>query len=102
MPYRDKERQAAYHREYQRAWRKAHPLTPEQRLKDNARSYAGTYRRRGKLKEQPCFVCGAPAQMHHPDYSSPLDVLWICKLHHRQLHEWLEDPMPCPIFYVEA
>lgn len=43
--------------------------------------------RDGRLTRQPCFVCGAPAQAHHPDYSAPLAVSWLCAKHHSQLHK---------------
>jgi hypothetical protein len=68
-----------------REWRKTHPMTEEQRIKDAARSYAGVYKRRGVLKIQPCH-CGAPAEMHHTDYSKPLQVEWICRKHHLEHH----------------
>lgn len=42
--------------------------------------------RDGKLERQPCFLCGANAQAHHPDYAAPLAVTWLCSLHHSQLH----------------
>jgi hypothetical protein len=43
--------------------------------------------RDGRIKPEPCFVCGAEkVEAHHPDYSSPLDVVWLCIPHHRQLH----------------
>ena len=42
--------------------------------------------KRGELQRQPCWVCGEKAQAHHPDYSQPLDVVWLCVLHHRQAH----------------
>ena len=61
-------------------------LTEEQRLRANARSYANVYVRRGKLKRQPCEVCGFPAQMHHDDYSKPLQVRWLCSTHHQDIH----------------
>jgi hypothetical protein len=77
----------AYNRTYMRNWRKTHPLTPEQREKDNARSHAGVYLRRGKLERQPCAECGSPAQMHHDDYANPLDVIWLCRKHHLELHK---------------
>ena len=41
----------------------------------------------GKLMKLPCFVCGAEkTEGHHPDYSSPLDVVWLCPAHHKQAH----------------
>lgn len=70
-----------------REWRKSHPLSPEQKLRDNARSYAGVYKRRGKLVPQPCEVCGAAeVEMHHDDYSKPLEVRWLCREHHMAHH----------------
>src|SRR5437868_6258084 len=44
---------------YMRAWRKTHPLTAAQKVKDNARSYAGTYKKRGKLLKRSCERCGS-------------------------------------------
>lgn len=77
------------HRRYMREWRKKnkHKLTPDQRRKDICRSYAGVYKRRGLLEPEACKVCGSPAQMHHPDYSKPLEVVWLCVKHHRELHQ---------------
>ena len=41
----------------------------------------------GVVKKQPCFVCGeSTTEAHHPDYSAPLDVVWLCKRHHEQVH----------------
>jgi ribosomal protein S27AE len=41
--------------------------------------------RDGKLKREPCAICGAEqVHAHHKDYSRPLDVIWLCaKCHHR-------------------
>jgi hypothetical protein len=70
-----------------RDWRKTHPLTAEQRRKDNCRSIAGVYLRRGKIERKPCEECGDPdAQMHHPDYTKPLLVEWLCLTCHLILH----------------
>jgi hypothetical protein len=41
---------------------------------------------RGKVKAYPCFVCGAKAHAHHPDYDRPLDVIWLCPKHHKEAH----------------
>jgi hypothetical protein len=75
------------HAAYMRKWRRSHPPTPEQRAKDACRSYAWVYLKRGKIERQPCASCGDPkAQMHHPDYSQPLLVVWLCHMHHHLLH----------------
>lgn len=41
---------------------------------------------RGEITPLPCFECGEKAEAHHPDYDSPLDVIWLCPSHHKQLH----------------
>jgi hypothetical protein len=38
--------------------------------------------RQGKLKRQPCAVCGARETLvHHIDYGDPELVMWLCKRH---------------------
>ena len=70
-----------------RLWRLTHPMTEEQKMKGNARAYLHTYVKRGKVKRKPCQVCGSVfAHAHHEDYSKPLEVEWLCKKHHLQLH----------------
>lgn len=69
-----------------REWRKIHPLTEEQKRRDNARSYAGVYLRRGLLRKRPCPCGSEDSEMHHPDYSKPLDVVWRCRPCHLRLH----------------
>ena len=78
----------ACHAAYVRATRPKHSeLTDEQRLKANARSYANTYKGRGKLIPQPCESCGDPeTESHHDDYSKPLDVRWLCRKCHLTHH----------------
>jgi len=74
------------HSIYMRNWRKTHPLTPEQIFKDNARSYAGVYKRRGKLIPNACKCGEIDVEMHHSDYSQPLAVEWICRSCHLLFH----------------
>lgn len=41
----------------------------------------------GKLKREPCEVCGDPkSQGHHDDYSKPLIVRWLCAFDHKEHH----------------
>ena len=43
--------------------------------------------RDGRIKKQPCQCCGSETvEGHHPDYSRPLDVVWLCAAHHSELH----------------
>lgn len=68
---------------YMREWRKVNKPTPEQKRKDIARSYAGVYLRLGKIKREACVRCGsAEAEMHHHDYSKPLEIEWVCRRCH--------------------
>lgn len=73
-----------------REFRKLNPLTTEQQKKDNCRSYAGVYLRRGLIKKLPCQNCGSEkSQMHHPDYDKPLEIVWLCRPCHLTLHREL-------------
>ena len=42
----------------------------------------------GKLEKHPCEVCETMENLeaHHEDYSKPLNVRWLCKKHHIELH----------------
>ena len=42
---------------------------------------------KGELTPLPCFVCGElKTEAHHPDYSDPLSVIWLCTQHHKDAH----------------
>lgn len=65
------------------AWRKENP----ERYKAHAKvNYA---LRAGDLVKWPtCALpdCNHAPEAHHPDYSRPLDVVWLCPAHHKQAH----------------
>lgn len=64
--------------------RKSYPRPPE---KLRARIMAICARRAGKLVRQPCEKCGVEqTDAHHDDYSKPLEVRWLCRAHHLELH----------------
>ena len=40
-----------------------------------------------KLFKEPCAICGdEQAYAHHDDYLKPLNVRWLCAIHHKQWH----------------
>lgn len=76
------------HNLYMRNWRKTHKLTGYARIKDIARHKANVYQRRGLITPKPCEVsgCNNKSEKHHDDYSKPLVVRWLCRIHHLELH----------------
>jgi hypothetical protein len=68
--------------ENQRKWRQANPLSI------HAHNAVQLALRSGKLKKKPCVICGSNKNLeaHHRDYDKPLDVVWLCRMHHSHLH----------------
>lgn len=58
-------------------WRKNNPE------KNRAQRIVFYEVRAGRLTRQNC-VCGKKGEAHHEDYSKPLEIIWLCKKHHRQ------------------
>ncbi len=44
--------------------------------------------RSGRIKKEPCRVCGETKRVHahHSDYSKPRDIMWLCQPHHKAWH----------------
>jgi hypothetical protein len=67
-------------------WRKQNPD------KYRAQTAIGNAVRDGKLKKQPCEICGSMrAHAHHDDYAKPLEVRWLCPKHHIRGHHEIQD-----------
>lgn len=81
------------HNKYMRENRPAYSaLSDEEKKRSNARAYMRVYVRRGHIKKLPCSVCGnKKSQGHHDDYSKPLEVKWLCRKHHNELHNNLNN-----------
>lgn len=89
------------HAEYMRTYRRLNPLVGEAKYRARARAYARTYLKRGLLTRKPCERCGeedAP-QMHHADYSKPLQVIWLCELCHENHHSYQRRGIVTPKLY---
>lgn len=71
------------HAEYIRRWR-ANSATA--RFRDRVRQAVRIAVNAGILTRLPCQVCGSEAEAHHPDYSKPLEVMWLCVPHHGAEH----------------
>ena len=86
-----------WHREYDRKMYKLHPEREIARRK----RYVDKYPERaqanqavkvaiqsGRLIKLPCAVCDDNKSVaHHDDWNKPLDVIWLCELHHKARHK---------------
>ncbi len=62
--------------------------------KNKARVAVNNAVRDGRLKKFPCEVCGRKdSHGHHDDYGKPLEVRWLCPVHHSEAHR-LKAPIP--------
>lgn len=76
------------HRERIRQRRK----DPVEMAKTLARNALYAAIKNGKIRRQPCEVCGDPkVHGHHDDYSKRLEVRWLCSVHHAQVHKELSN-----------
>jgi len=57
----------------------------------NARNAVYHALRSGKIKKKPCFCGKTSVQAHHLNYDCPLEVIWLCPIHHRVLHSFIKD-----------
>jgi hypothetical protein len=60
---------------------------PKIKEKERARNLAREALYNGTIKKLPCIICGDEnVEMHHRDYSKPLEVDFLCKRHHILYH----------------
>ena len=69
------------------AWTKA--MQARTALAAKARQAVQYAIKKGALTRGPCAhqgCCRGQIEAHHEDYAQPLDVVWLCLKHHRDLH----------------
>lgn len=83
-----------YNRKYNSEWRKKNGYHSEVKAKikfpekEKARRKLQNSVKSGKILRGSCEVCGKPnSQGHHRDYQKPLEVQWLCPLHHAEQHK---------------
>lgn len=54
--------------------------------KKKAQTIVANAIRCGRLVRQVCEKCNTIGEAHHSDYSKPLEVRWLCRKHHMELH----------------
>lgn len=55
--------------------------------KYKARNWVNNALRDGRIKREPCKLCGNPnAQAHHHNYDDPTNFDWLCFRCHREVH----------------
>lgn len=50
-------------------------------IKSRARSLAK------KIKAGKCLFCNEIGERHHKNYNYPMDVVFLCKSHHKRIHD---------------
>ncbi len=77
-----------YYQEHKGEWKKRQEKSKEKYPeKWKARNKLRGEVRKGTIKRLPCEKCGkTPSDGHHEDYEKPLEVKWLCRLHHLELH----------------
>lgn len=72
--------------EYAKRWRRNNIET--YRIMHNAHAHVCRHLKKGTIVKQPCKICGSTKRIHahHDDYSKPLEVNWLCPLHHSERH----------------
>ena len=92
--YRNKNRKKTriYQRKWTKYWRKKNNqygksyknTNPEKVKAQRLVAYALKI---GIIKREPCKICKKErVEAHHNNYYKPLDVEWLCSLHHKRKH----------------
>ena len=62
------------------------------RYESNNREKTSAWKKafRANIDKSPCVVCGSNNSVkHHDNYKEPLNIVWLCRAHHKELHSGL-------------
>lgn len=80
--------------EHYRAYDRRRGNRQIQQSRKNSTVYKAVDRaiRKCLLTRLPCQMCGSTKNVHahHDDYENPLDVMWLCVVHHKARHAFLD------------
>ena len=89
----NREKFREYNREYNRQWRRKngyhHEIASKAKYpeKELARRLLREAVAAGVITKLPCATCGIDkSEAHHDDHSKPLEVSWLCRQHHTEVH----------------
>jgi hypothetical protein len=77
----------SYKKQYEKRKYYPYPYTDTYKQRQKVRRKLRYAVQKGILIRLPCIKCGQKSEAHHPDYTKPLDVIWLCRLHHTELHK---------------
>jgi hypothetical protein len=95
--YRQTEKYKESRKKDDKNYYRRHPEKFYEATKRMRKKYPQKYKARGivndalhykKISKLPCEVCGElKVEAHHEDYNKPLDIIWLCIKHHKDLHK---------------
>lgn len=84
---RQREKVYAHSAKGKACYRRYRQRTPVDPIKRKAMTMV-----RQHLTRQPCEICGEQrSHGHHDDYTQPLQVVWLCALHHVARHKRMRE-----------
>lgn len=86
----NRERRTEYYRKYRQT--KNGKLAVQKAIKKYESSHPerkNAWNKAQKLLKKPCVICGKDSHRHHPDPHKPLEIIFLCPLHHKEQHRML-------------
>ena len=89
--YREYERERARRYYQTQSGKSAIKKATERWSSNNPEATRAHWKARHYLIKKPCIVCNTTQNIHkhHDNYNQPLDVIYLCALHHKERHKSL-------------